>query len=582
MDQISFLLLTVLPEEITMQCEAFRWPEQQTLILDFYQAFDSSNCMNRLRDFFSAPLDKDYLLAAENICNHGLYSIPPYGLIQFQSMIDWQGDSSTKRGFSRLLHAHFFIKNLIEAFKYTNNSLYLSKGYEIIEDWIVKNTFRNAINPMAWHDETTARRLITWIAFFDEARKILTQEKLAFLFSHIKKHAELLGTDKFYSKNTNHGMFQDQALIVYSDYFSFLEGSKELKLLACSRLKEYFDVIFSKEGVHLEHSPYYHSLIANKLLSYSHYFQDLDDSFGDYLIEKYYRAAAFATYIIKPDGLLPQIGDTQSIKPGNQLWKDNPVYQYAKTQGRKGQPPEENDIVFPEAGYAIFRDSWAKKELSTYVMFTAAYHTNYHKHSDDLSLWIYARGSDILVESGPDGYNKDEFSNYCYSSFAHNVLIVDHKGLPRTDGKYFATKIVDYLLTPDKPIVTGITERYKGIKHTRVIEYDKLNQIITVSDNISSSDEHTYQLLWHLAPKIEAIIDGKDHITLKKENTCIMNIEVKGDQELSISKVKGQLEPFMLGWYFRKFEEKEPIYTLVFECQGKDVNICTDFILSSP
>jgi len=61
-----------------------------------------------------------------------------------------------------------------------------------------------------------------------------------------------------------------------------------------------------------------------------------------------------------------------------------------------------------------------------------------------------------------------------------------------------------------------------------------------------------------------------------------MNIEVKGDQELSISKVKGQLEPFMLGWYFRKFEEKEPIYTLVFECQGKDVNICTDFILSSP
>ena len=91
-----------------LQKSGFRWPEQQTLILDFYQAFDSNSCMNRLRDFFSAPLDKDYLLAAENICNHGLYSIPPYGLIQFQSMIDWQGDSSTKRGFSRLLHAHFF------------------------------------------------------------------------------------------------------------------------------------------------------------------------------------------------------------------------------------------------------------------------------------------------------------------------------------------------------------------------------------------------------------------------------------------------------------------------------------------
>ena len=564
-----------------MQYETFSWPEEQTEMLKFWQMLDTGIKMDRLRELFSAPLSKDYLTAAENICEHGLYSIPPYGLIKFKTRIDWQGDSSTKRGFSRLLHAHFFINNLIEAFKHTKNKRYLVKGYEIIEDWAASNPFGNALNPMAWHDEATARRLITWIAFSDEARTVLSPEKLAFLFTHIREHAEILSTEEFYTKNTNHGMFQDQALIIYSDYFSFVEGSCRLKTLACSRLKEYCEVILSREGVHLEHSPSYHMLTAGKLLIYSRYFQSQGDPFGNYLFEKYQQASTYATHIIKPDGLLPQIGDTPRMKPVNRLWKENPGYQYARTRGREGEAPEDNNMVFPEAGYAIFRDSWTQKEYGTYVLFTAAYHTNFHKHSDDLNLWIYARGGDILVESGFNGYNKDALADYCYSSFAHNVLIVDDEGLPRIDRKKTATRITDYTLTPGKPSVTGINERYRGVKHTRTVEYDKANQTIRVGDRILSAVEHKYQLLWHLAPDIQAIIVGHDRLVLNRGNTCIMNIKVKGDQKVSIFRVRGQMEPYILGWFFKKVEDKEPIDTLIVECRAKCAVICTDFILSS-
>lgn len=565
-----------------MQYKAFSWPEEQNEMLKFWQTLDTRMYMDRLSNLFSAPLSKDYLTAAENICQHGLYSIPPYGLINFKTRIDWQGDSSTKRGFSRLLHAHFFINDLIEAFKHTKDNRYLVKGCEIIEDWVVKNHFENAPNPMAWHDEATARRVIIWIAFSDEARIVLTPEKLAFLFTHIKEHVELLSAEEFYAKNTNHGMFQDQALMVYSDYFSFVEGSQKLKTLACSRLKEYFEVIFSREGVHLEHSPSYHMLTANKLFIYSQYFQSQGDPFGDYLFEKYQQAAKYATHIIKPDGLLPQIGDTPGMKPSNKLWKENPGYQYARTRGKEGEAPEENDMVFPEAGYAILRDNWNRKEFGTYVLFTAAYHNNYHKHSDDLSLWIFAGGGDILVESGFNGYNKDALAEYCYSSFAHNVLIVDDKGLPRIDRKKTATRITDYTLTPGKPSVTGINERYKGVKHNRTVEYDKSNQTIKVRDKISSTVEHKYQLLWHLAPSIEVIIDRLDNVALNRGNVQVMNIEVNGDPKVSISRVRGQMEPYILGWFFKKVEEKEPIDTLVFECRGKSADIRTDLILSIP
>ncbi len=45
------------------------------------------------------------------------------------------------------------------------------------------------------------------------------------------------------------------------------------------------------------------------------------------------------------------------------------------------------------------------------------------------------------------------------------------------------------------------------------------------------------------------------------------------------SKVRGQLEPRILGWYFTMADEKEPIDTLVFECKGNSVGIHTNFRL---
>lgn len=562
--------------------EKYRWPDHREDVLEFYQKFDSSICMNNIDELLPWPLNKDYLTAAKNIINNGLYSIPPYGVMNFGNTIDWGDDSTEKRSFMRLLHGHFLIIDLAQAFKHTANSAYIHKGYEIIEDWILKNPFKNPANAMAWHDETTARRLINWIAFFDVSRRILSKEEIAFLFESIEAHAELLSDDNFYSKNTNHGMFQDQALIVYSDYFFCIEGSKNYKLFACSRLKQYLDFIFSKEGVHLEHSPSYHVLIAHSLLDYINYFKNQNDSLQNYLLTKYNQAAKFATHIIKPNGFLPQIGDTQMMKPSNKLWTDDMGYLYAVTKGKEGAAPDETDIVFPDAGYAIFRDSWAKNEYGTYVLFVAAYHTDYHKHSDDLSLWIYARGIDIVVESGPYGYNyKDKFTQYSYSYFAHNVLIVDNNGLPRVDGKFHATKIVGYVITADRCSVTGINERYTDVKHTRTIEYLKSNQDIKVTDEISSNALHEYKLLWHLAPDIEAFINGQSKVALYRKDTLVMEMVVNGNVEISLSKVKGQTDPYVLGWYCKKFEQIEPINTLILGFKGKDVTVTANFIISN-
>lgn len=561
--------------------EKFRWPDQKDAIIEYFQSLDSSSFIINISEMFLSPLNKDVLSTAENIIKFGSYSIPPYGTFKYGDTIDWTDKLIQNRSFMRALHGHFLLNDLIKAFRDTLNVEYIQKGYQMIQDWAFENDISKPADAMAWHDETTAKRLINWIAFFEEARKLLSKYELIFLLEHIQKHVEVLCSDSFYNKNTNHGMFQDLALIVYSDYFFCIEGNKDRKLLACTRLKQYFELIFSPEGVHLEHSPFYHQLIAHNLLKYGNYFKNQNNPFGDYLLEKYNKSAVFATHIIKPDGYLPQIGDTQLIRPSEKLWSENKYYRYAVTSGKEGTTPKLTDIVFPDAGYAIFRDTWANNEGGTYILVTAAYHTDYHKHSDDLNLWIYANGGDIIVESGPHGYNyKDEFTQYTYSSFAHNSLIVDDLGLPRVDGKYGATRIVGSVITAQKCSVTGINERYDDVCHIRNLEYNKSSQMIKVKDEILSNNQHDYKLLWHLASDIQAIIRGQGQIALFRNNTYVMEVKIICDVEFSLIKVRGQIDPFLLGWHCKKFEHKEPINTLVFECKGQCVTVHTNFIIT--
>src|SRR5699024_1875773 len=78
-------------------------------------------------------------------------------------------------------------------------------------------------------------------------------------------------------------------------------------------------------------------------------------------------------------------------------------YQYAVTQGLLGNTPRLNSLVAADTGVAIFREDW-EDPSSVYIYFSAAYNSDYHKHSDELSVYLVHRGIEILREAGPNGY----------------------------------------------------------------------------------------------------------------------------------------------------------------------------------
>ncbi|MGG3682495.1 alginate lyase family protein [Aeribacillus sp. FSL K6-3256] len=559
---------------------------------NFYisRCINLKDCNNKANDnitqFYILP-STNYLESANNMLQNR-YQISNYGVFYFPNGIKWDKAlvSENGRSYLRALNGHFFLSDLIKSYEATRKKVYLEKGFKVIKDWINNNPYPNKTNTMAWHDETTARRLVQWIHFYHHAKTVLPKKDLEILLKNIIFHADLLSQDFFYSHNTNHGMFQDEALLAFSEYFKEYQDALYYQLLAQKRLKNYFDYIISAEGVHLEHSPIYHQIIAQSVLNYYKYFNNVGNTtISNYLLNKFNSMFNFSTFIIKPDGFFPAIGDTQyNLKPDTNIWKSNEWYQFAASAGKKGKPHPKTDMVFKKSGYAIFRDSWNKGTDSTYVLFTAAYHTGYHKHSDDLNMWIYSKGTDIIVEAGPNGYDyHNAFTEYGYSSFAHNTLIVNDKGLPRHDSQYKKVYIESYQLDKNKAKVRGVNERYKNVKHIRDIQYDKLNQMIEVNDTIQSSVRNNYKLLWHMAEGIEVELE-KIHnnaykVYLFKNENKIATIEVTSESKIELNIVKGQKNPQYLGWKLLINGNNIPINTLVISTNDDTTKINTKFIL---
>ena len=549
----------------------------------FIPSYLSVERLKVLIDALPKSRNKDYLLSANNILNKNIYTLPPFGMVKFPKLIDWEDNRS--RSFERLIHGFTFLGCLTEAYLETSDKRYIQKGLELINDWIEKHSFEADKNNMAFHDETTALRLEYFLRFYIIARNLMSKQDLKKIEKCMWETAGLLTDNDFHATNTNHGMFQDKSLLLFSFYFV---GENERLCnsyiqLAVKRLKDYFTDVFTSDGVHKEQSPSYHMLVASNIKKLISWMEEIDPEISQEFITIFKKSEEYSTYIIRPDGYFPPMCDTESkpLKSSSyaNLYKSD-SFKFAVTAGKAGKPPTENDKVFPEAGYAIFRDDWSKKDKATYVLFSAAYNANYHKHSDDLNLTIYSNG-EIITEAGPNGYNySDPFTKYAYSSFAHNTLIVDGKGLPRTDGKFDKVNLIDYHISNGKSSATGINNRYDGVSHKRHVQYDKTIQEIAVHDEIISDERHEYKLLWHVAADIEVHVRDR-FIELFRDSTKVLEIEVDTNTPVNIYTTSGQKKPEVQGWFFPKMEKAEKLTVIEVNLSGTNVNCTTIFRLNS-
>lgn len=547
----------------------------------------ANETLETIRRRLDSPLgDADRVIALEALAAD-TWLLRDGTLLDVSAGVPWGGGEGATTSQLRLLHSLLLVHDLVA----TDVPQDLDTAFELVEDWAASNPRQSPAHHMAWHDETTARRTTALIRLHDgyvraEASAEIDPggDRRGQLESLISSHLELLLDDEFHATGTNHGMFQDRAALLASAYLAHRSGSTSETdrawSIASARLVEYYQSAISDEGVHLEHAPAYHQLIAASARADGEFLTALDDpAAGAVLAAAHADMVRYATHVVQPDGTWPLVSDTFSDQtPRLSLW-DEPEYRYAASAGDQGHPPDDLAVAFEDAGYVIMRDRWTDDGLATYLHFTAAYHTDYHKHADDLSVWLYHDGP-LLTELGPNGYSMDDPLVQCaYSDDAHNIATVDGLDLPRTDDRIGATRITTSDLTGDRWTATGINERIDGVAFERDIAYEPAAGIVEVVDRIQNDRPRAGRLRWHLDPTVTATPGGTDHeLLLTRSGHEPVTVQFSSDAAIEVDILEADADDCV----GLRFGGGEPTATTALEIRteiGRSIELTSRFEL---
>lgn len=427
---------------------------------------------------------------------------------------------------------------------------------------------------MAFHDETTAQRVINMTVFTKTFEAHFSEDQATAFNRILLEDVARLSSESFYAGANNHGMFQDIALLVAYNYINLPSGAEELAL---HRIDDYFRACFTSEGIHTENNPTYHLMVA----SYVQKVEDYAKRTGQKALANYddllKKADLFAAFMLAPDLKFPPISDTNrvplSLSRALSVFGEG-YFTAAVSRGEKGELPSSHKYIAPSSGYAVCRGGW--RADSDMLLFTSAYNADYHKHSDEMSIYLFANGQELLCEAGPNGYQyNDPLTKYAFSTHAHNSMAVDGVGLPRIDGKANLTTLEDIDGPESDFRVVGTTKRYEGVTWNRKVsaKSDLSDGLIIIEDTVSSKDEHEYTFSWHLGAGVEAVVRG-NFIEMFSTGTGTKVGELYFDsREInSVSVFKGQRHPDVRGFAFPSMGTAVPVQTVEVRIQQQEAS----------
>lgn len=451
-------------------------------------------------------------------------------------------------------------------------------GYiaDIINDWVQFE--KNNTSKWLWYDMSTGLR----------ALKITLYLKLCYdkQISHgiddidylLHEHFRHLSNPKELNPG-NHGLFQLHGLksltYIIEDVSSDAFSMTDLKKYTNEQMSKLITSQLGTNGVHTEDSPDYHFFAYNKIKNIvgSLWWGDLDEGVTNTL-----KLADYAkSWLVSPDNRCVAIGDST-------------------TGVRKNLPDLENwshlkkgDYISAfVGGYAIIR-SLPSIELkrSSFLFFQGSFHSQAHKHCDDLSFILQEKGVNILIDSGKYGYQQDKYRRYFLSTRAHNTIEVDGRSTAR-NAKYAygsallsSPKVIDGFW-----IIRGtVNHELNKYSHERILFYKpgKDLYVLDILNNYSSQQSRIVNQWWHF--DTDAILKiNNNNVSCSAKGFKGVEITSKSSSGNVVYKTyKGYEEDEkLIGWVSKKYLEYTPTSTLSIETNlDKETLILTRFKLSS-
>lgn len=511
--------------------------------------------------------------------------------LKYKEVLDWNVVfSPSPATFQLWMQSLGMVSILTRAFLITGEKRYLYKANYFLRDWDRYDcSVKSKENNMVWHDHGSALRAnsIIYFALVSDEAGELDEEKAIFLRKLIKRHCDFLTREDKYTKNHNHGIFQDQSLL-YCAYFMDDNDSDKLIELALKRLQGQIEFAFNSEKVHVENSSAYHIALLYMLNTIAEFLDMKKHPLTFYVKANIKESADFLSHLNRPSGNLLNTGD--SSIDGKKLKIDlnarklgSDAYLFSATQGKEGEESENESVVFPKSGYYFYKEKsryCSDFSKATWKMFKGGYSSRTHKHADDLSIALYSKGYDILIDTGYYNYAiGSNISDYLKSSLAHNTVIVDDKSYSTESEMSHNTSIYTYRLDEDVDIVTGYNNMYDGVSIARTVY--SANDVTVIVDDIVSDDEHKYTQAFHLSDDMKVVSKSKDEILLAIADTGfyvrIRQIDEYETEELFVINGQNTLPDSKITGGYASYGQNEfnTITTLHFVKSGENARFVT-------
>jgi len=553
---------------------------------------------------------------AEDICNH-IFDLLGSGRTHLGKHIPWQKDF--KSGFSwkprfylEVLHRdplndpiklklkydgkipyelsrfqHLAI--LGKTYWFTCNDKYTEEFINEIEDWIKKNPPKFGIN---WTmSMEIAIRAANWILgwFFLKDSPLLNEKfKISFFkclyqhARHIKANLENKG-----KVTANHYLSDITGLLYLGLFFQNIEKGKYWKKFAISELTYEMEKQVNSDGMHFEGSTCYHRLalelflfptllsVINDASFKGEYVEIANKIFGEKYVFKLYKMFEFLLYTLKPNGMIPQIGDNDNgrlhifsqknildmryLLNYGAVFFNEPKYKikefglskdllwaFGEEGYKKWEKLPENSIyhikskAFPNSGIYVMR----KKGLFIIIscMHNGQNGNGGHNHNDVFSFELNIDGRDFIIDPGTYNYTGDyKMRNLFRSSFYHNTVVVDNEEINR-----FKEKEVFKMENEAKPRVLrwetngnynllfaehyGYMKLHNPIVHRRRFLLDKKNASLNIEDEFEGRGTHSYKIFFHF-PDIPLSLNN---MILKTNFSEGPNISIKPETKKAV------------------------------------------------
>lgn len=497
-------------------------------------------------------------------------------------IVDWSPYGKEHRSWGFHLHAWEFMDSLLEAYDSTTERAWLESALDIALRWLSlhESSEADTSDEMAWYDMSLSLRTPRLIALTLRASKYADfRDSVVILADGVARHMQELHKDRAFNPNNNHGFYTAISQVHCAKYAYMVPGASEAAAEGAQRLTQMAETQFAKDGVHLEHSPDYHRMLLSSFERGVN-----DDLITDPDVrDRVRRAAHVLGWMVQPDGALVQFGDSpETVMVKLDAESIDPETEYILSDGRRGARPTSELAVFQKGGYAFVRSpqpqSAGTLHESSYLAFSAAFHSRAHKHADDLNVVWFDHGRQILTDGGRFGYGdllpaesplrKEGFyyaapeRQYVEGTMAHNTLMMDGVNQDRRSRKPYGGAIGTCVEDHGVFDLSGRVHHSDYIHRRRVVFEPGAR--LRIKDSIfSQSPDNREGILWFNIDGGFDMVSAEGPVVFEAvTDDLVLRLEVAGPGRL-IDPVRGQIEP-MRGWRSRKDRSLEAVWSVGF------------------